>query len=66
MKSAGPWEPVNTDVKIKDMAISMEKDTHYVWAVSCYGDVLHRYGVSSSNPNVKSISLLMLLTLFLD
>eukprot|EP00111_Clytia_hemisphaerica_P015840 TCONS_00046790-protein len=48
--SSGPWEEVKTDVKIQDLAISIEKGSYHVWAVSCYGDVLHRNGVTLENP----------------
>jgi len=49
----GPWVEVPTDVKIRDLSISVNQPIG-VWVVSCNGDLLVRKNVTKENPQGTS------------
>ena len=54
---SGPWQEVETDIKLYDISISMESiqdDIHAVWAVSNKGDVMVRNDVTASSPQASA------------
>ena len=55
MNSTGPWERLNTDVKIVELSISEESNACSVWAVACNGSVLYRTNVNKENVKVYNV-----------